>query len=274
MGCATSLLAGLQVDERRNVNVGDLRRSDAGAVLHVRGMGNKHRSTTHRTRADRRPRGPAPNAGGPVPPKADDERRASRQPAAPPHRFPSSSAMMETGSTAGHSSTECSGPSRRPSGTAKGPLGALVRSITGFFRSPRRWGCFATSVSAAVSAASVAAVGDDHGGTGGLGVRGAQLGHDQAERVRGIGASLTPRGPGHRHRSGPCAGRRAEPAPSRTPSTVSAGKLSQARRPARDMPGCTSCGLMTRERPRRGTSSPAINACLSMPPRRQCFMEP
>lgn len=39
----TSLLAGLRADELLNANVGDIRRTDDGAVLHVRGKGNKDR---------------------------------------------------------------------------------------------------------------------------------------------------------------------------------------------------------------------------------------
>lgn len=39
----TSLLAGLRADELLNANVGDVRRTDDGGVLHVRGKGNKDR---------------------------------------------------------------------------------------------------------------------------------------------------------------------------------------------------------------------------------------
>jgi site-specific recombinase XerC len=39
----TSLLAGLRADELVNANVGDIRRTDDGGVLHVRGKGNKDR---------------------------------------------------------------------------------------------------------------------------------------------------------------------------------------------------------------------------------------
>ncbi|MEW5811623.1 MAG: tyrosine-type recombinase/integrase [Actinomycetota bacterium] len=39
----TSLLAGLRAEELLNANVGDIRRTDDGAVLHVRGKGNKDR---------------------------------------------------------------------------------------------------------------------------------------------------------------------------------------------------------------------------------------
>lgn len=39
----TSLLAGLRADELLNANVGDIRRTDTGGVLHVRGKGNKDR---------------------------------------------------------------------------------------------------------------------------------------------------------------------------------------------------------------------------------------
>jgi site-specific recombinase XerD len=39
----TSLLAGLRADELLNANVGDIRRTDDGAVMHVRGKGNKDR---------------------------------------------------------------------------------------------------------------------------------------------------------------------------------------------------------------------------------------
>ena len=39
----TSLLAGLRADELLNANVGDIRRTEDGAVLHVRGKGNKDR---------------------------------------------------------------------------------------------------------------------------------------------------------------------------------------------------------------------------------------
>lgn len=39
----TSLLAGLRADELLNANVGDIRRTDDGGVLHVRGKGNKDR---------------------------------------------------------------------------------------------------------------------------------------------------------------------------------------------------------------------------------------
>ena len=39
----TALLAGLRADELVQANVGDLRRTDDGAVLHVRGKGGKDR---------------------------------------------------------------------------------------------------------------------------------------------------------------------------------------------------------------------------------------
>ena len=39
----TALLAGLRADELARANVGDLRRSDDGAVIHVRGKGGKDR---------------------------------------------------------------------------------------------------------------------------------------------------------------------------------------------------------------------------------------
>jgi site-specific recombinase XerD len=39
----TALLAGLRADELLNANVGDIRRTDDGGVLHVRGKGNKDR---------------------------------------------------------------------------------------------------------------------------------------------------------------------------------------------------------------------------------------
>src|SRR5436190_4616018 len=39
----TALLAGLSADELVRANVGDLRRSDDGAVIHVRGKGGKDR---------------------------------------------------------------------------------------------------------------------------------------------------------------------------------------------------------------------------------------
>jgi site-specific recombinase XerD len=39
----TSLLAGLRADELLTANVGDIRRTDGGGVLHVRGKGNKDR---------------------------------------------------------------------------------------------------------------------------------------------------------------------------------------------------------------------------------------
>ena len=39
----TGLLAGLRADELFRANVGDLRRTDDGAVLHVRGKGGKDR---------------------------------------------------------------------------------------------------------------------------------------------------------------------------------------------------------------------------------------
>jgi integrase len=39
----TSLLAGLRADELLNANVGDIRRTDDGGILHVRGKGNKDR---------------------------------------------------------------------------------------------------------------------------------------------------------------------------------------------------------------------------------------
>ncbi|KKE98590.1 recombinase [Mycobacterium sp. SWH-M1] len=39
----TSLLAGLRAEELLNANVGDIRRTDDGGVLHVRGKGNKDR---------------------------------------------------------------------------------------------------------------------------------------------------------------------------------------------------------------------------------------
>jgi site-specific recombinase XerD len=39
----TSLLAGLRTDELVNANIGDVRRSEDGGVLHVRGKGNKDR---------------------------------------------------------------------------------------------------------------------------------------------------------------------------------------------------------------------------------------
>ena len=39
----TALLAGLRADELLRANVGDLRRSDDGAVIHVRGKGGKDR---------------------------------------------------------------------------------------------------------------------------------------------------------------------------------------------------------------------------------------
>jgi integrase len=39
----TSLLAGLRADELLRANVGDVRRTDAGAVVHVRGKGGKDR---------------------------------------------------------------------------------------------------------------------------------------------------------------------------------------------------------------------------------------
>ena len=39
----TSLLAGLRADELLNANVGDIRRTEDGGVLHVRGKGNKDR---------------------------------------------------------------------------------------------------------------------------------------------------------------------------------------------------------------------------------------
>lgn len=39
----TALLAGLRADELRSANVGDIRRTDDGGVLHVRGKGNKDR---------------------------------------------------------------------------------------------------------------------------------------------------------------------------------------------------------------------------------------
>jgi site-specific recombinase XerD len=39
----TALLAGLRADELLRANVGDLRRSDDGAVVHVRGKGGKER---------------------------------------------------------------------------------------------------------------------------------------------------------------------------------------------------------------------------------------
>jgi integrase len=38
-------LAGPRVDELLRANVGDLRRSDNGAVIHVRGKGGKDRRT-------------------------------------------------------------------------------------------------------------------------------------------------------------------------------------------------------------------------------------
>ena len=46
----TALLAGLRADELVRANVGDLRRTDGGAVIHVRGKGVKDR----RTRSSRR----------------------------------------------------------------------------------------------------------------------------------------------------------------------------------------------------------------------------
>jgi site-specific recombinase XerD len=39
----TSLLAGLRADELINANIGDIRRTDDGGVLRVRGKGNKDR---------------------------------------------------------------------------------------------------------------------------------------------------------------------------------------------------------------------------------------
>src|SRR5712671_2396930 len=39
----TGLLAGLRADELLRANVGDLRRTDDGAVIHVRGKGGKDR---------------------------------------------------------------------------------------------------------------------------------------------------------------------------------------------------------------------------------------
>ena len=39
----TSLLAGLRADELLNANIGDIRRTDDGGVMHVRGKGNKDR---------------------------------------------------------------------------------------------------------------------------------------------------------------------------------------------------------------------------------------
>ncbi len=39
----TGLLAGLRADERLRANIGDLRRTDDGAVLQVRGKGDKDR---------------------------------------------------------------------------------------------------------------------------------------------------------------------------------------------------------------------------------------
>ena len=39
----TALLAGLRADELLRANVGDLRRTDEGAVIHVRGKGGKDR---------------------------------------------------------------------------------------------------------------------------------------------------------------------------------------------------------------------------------------
>ena len=39
----TALLAGLRADELVRANVGDLRRTDDGAVIHVRGKGGKDR---------------------------------------------------------------------------------------------------------------------------------------------------------------------------------------------------------------------------------------
>lgn len=76
----TSLLAGLRAEELLNANVGDIRRTDDGAVLHVRGKGNKDRrlpigpELLHvlddylRTRANRFPQTPrrASSTKGPI----------------------------------------------------------------------------------------------------------------------------------------------------------------------------------------------------------------
>ena len=44
----TALLGGLRADELRHANVGDLRRTDDGAVIHIRGKGGKDRLDTDR----------------------------------------------------------------------------------------------------------------------------------------------------------------------------------------------------------------------------------
>ena len=45
----TALLAGFRADELVRANIGDLRRSDGGAVIHVRGKGGKDRRVPQRT---------------------------------------------------------------------------------------------------------------------------------------------------------------------------------------------------------------------------------
>jgi len=75
----TSLLAGLRADELLNANVGDLRRTEDGGVMHVRGKGNKDRRIPIgtdlldviddylRTRASRFPQSRRRAAGGGAP---------------------------------------------------------------------------------------------------------------------------------------------------------------------------------------------------------------
>jgi site-specific recombinase XerC len=133
----TSLLAGLRADELLRANVGDVRRRDYGAVIHVRGKGGKDRRIPIEmalveiledyldSRAVR-----FPTATKSAPPPAGDLTGGCRQ-----RRC--SSDPMATGSPAAHCNTECCGPSGEPESTESG---RVVHSCTDCDTlSPRSW---------------------------------------------------------------------------------------------------------------------------------------
>jgi site-specific recombinase XerC len=117
----TSLLAGLRADELIKVNIGDIRRTDDGGVVHVRGKGNKDRRIPVgrelldvleeylQTRTTRFPqarrRSPSTN-----------DALSSFSPL-----LPCSSEPTESASHAERCNTGSCGPSRRLASTAKGP---------------------------------------------------------------------------------------------------------------------------------------------------------
>ena len=132
----TALLAGLRADELVRANVGDLRRTDDGAVIHVARQGRQgppdpdrigigRRSSSTIWTAERLASRPRPNG---APPPAGDWPPGRRQ-------RPCSSAPMVTGSRAAPCNTGCCARSAAPASTPTAPAahlstGCATRSLS------------------------------------------------------------------------------------------------------------------------------------------------